>query len=137
VKGRANGYWRVNGQSLVLENDTTIELSELGTSSATSRPEIPKTKRPSDLPVELAETAAAGGEEGLRALAQLVQLASTGGEGFIDPTPLVEGILNARVDARAKGQYELADELRNVMANAGVEVKDTPEGTAWSIKTTN
>jgi cysteinyl-tRNA synthetase len=90
-----------------------------------------------DLPVELAETAAAGGEEGLKALAQLVQLASTGGKGFIDPTPLVEGILDARVEARVKGQYELADGLRDVIVNAGIEVKDTPEGTVWSIKTTN
>jgi cysteinyl-tRNA synthetase len=90
-----------------------------------------------DFSVQLAEIAAAGGAEGLEALAQLVQLASTGGKGFIDPTPLVEGILSARVNARTNGQYELADELRDVIANAGIEVQDTPEGTVWSIKTTN
>ena len=137
VKGRANGYWRANGHTLVLENGATIQLSELGADSGSSRPLSPEVERQVDSPVELAETAAAGGEEGLKALAQLVQLASTGGEGFIDPTALVEGILSARVEARAKGQYELSDELRDVIANAGIEVKDTPEGTVWSIKTTN
>jgi hypothetical protein len=135
VKGRANGYWRVNGQTLVLENNTTTDLSELGTDSVTSRPQKPEAERTVDFSVQLAEVAAAGGAEGLEALAQLVQLASTGGKGFIDPTPLVEGILSARVDARTNGQYELADELRDVIANAGIEVQDTPEGTVWSIKT--
>jgi hypothetical protein len=137
VKGRANGYWRIDGQTLVLENGTITELSELSLDSGSSRRMTPEVERSVDLPVELAEIAATGGEEGLKALAQLVQLASTGGEGFIDPTTLIEGILSARVQARAKGQYELADELRDVIANAGVEVQDTPEGTVWSIKTTN
>jgi len=43
-----------------------------------------------------------------------VQLAATGGQGFVDPAPLIEGVLNARVSARSSGQYELADELRDV-----------------------
>jgi hypothetical protein len=137
VKGRAHGYWRVNGQTLVLENGTTRELRELGADTKASRPQSPAVEQLADSPVELAEIAATGGEEGLNALAQLVQLASTGGKGFIDPTPLVEGILSARLDARAHGQYELADGLRDVIANAGIEVQDTPEGTVWSIKTTN
>jgi hypothetical protein len=137
VKGRANGYWRINGQTLVLENGTTIQMSELEVGPVASRPQTPEADRPVDAPVALAETAAAGGKEGLNALAQLVQLASTGGSGFIDPSLLVEGILKARIDARSKGQYELADELRDVIANAGIEVRDTPEGTVWAIKATN
>jgi cysteinyl-tRNA synthetase len=64
-------------------------------------------------------------------------MASTGGEGFIDPTSLVDGILNARVAARAQGLYELADELRDVIVKAGIDVQDTPSGTVWSIKADN
>jgi hypothetical protein len=135
VKGRANGYWRVNGETLVLQNETTIDLSELRTDPTTPRPTSPLASREADLPVELAEVAAQGGEAGLEALARLVQIASTGGEGFIDPTPLVEGILNARIDARAHGQYELADELRDVIIKAGIDVQDSPSGTVWSIRT--
>jgi hypothetical protein len=135
VKGRAHGYWRINGESLVLKNGTTIDLSELRTDSVAPRPTVPVAERNADLPIDLAEMAAAGGEAGLEALARLVQMASTGGEGFIDPTPLVEGLLNARIGARAQGQYDLADQLRDVIAKAGIDVQDTPSGTVWSIRT--
>ena len=135
VKGRANGYWRINGETLVLNNGTTMDLSELRTDSVTPRPSIDHAARGTNLPLDLAEIAAAGGEAGLEALARLVYLASTGGEGFIDPSSLVEGILNARVGARAQGQYQLADELRDVIVKAGIDVQDTPTGTVWSLRT--
>jgi hypothetical protein len=135
VKGRANGYWRINGETLVLKNGATMELSELRTGSEATRPQPPAATRDADLPLDLAQTAAAGGEAGLKALARLVQMASTGGEGFIDPGPLVEGILNARLTARAQAQYDLADELRDVIIKAGIDVQDTPSGTVWSLRT--
>jgi cysteinyl-tRNA synthetase len=78
-----------------------------------------------------------GGETGLEALAQLVQLATTGGEGFIDPTALVEGILIARLSARASAQYDLADELRDTLLKAGIDVQDGPDGTTWTLKSTS
>jgi hypothetical protein len=137
VKGRAHGYWRVNAEALVLKNGTTIDLGELRTDSASPRPTTPVAARVADLPTDLAETAASGGEAGLEALARLVQMASTGGEGFIDPSALVEGILNARIGARAQGQYELADELRDVIVKAGIDVQDTASGTVWSLRTDN
>jgi cysteinyl-tRNA synthetase len=61
-------------------------------------------------------------------------LSATGGEGYIDPTDLVEGVLAARVNARANGQYGLADELRDSLVKAGIDVQDTPTGTTWSLK---
>jgi hypothetical protein len=137
VKGRANGYWRLNGETLTLKNGTTTELDALRTVSSTPRTTAPAVERGNDLPVALAETAAAGGQAGIEALARLVQMASTGGEGFIDPTSLVDGILNARITARAQGQYELADELRDAIVKAGIDVQDTPSGTVWSIKADN
>jgi hypothetical protein len=137
VKGRANGYWRINAETLVLKNGTTIDLGELRTDSAAPRPSTPVAARVADLPTDLAETAAGGGEAGLEALARLVQMASTGGEGFVDPSALVEGILNARIGARAQGQYELADELRDVIVKAGIDVQDTASGTVWSLRTDN
>jgi cysteinyl-tRNA synthetase len=73
----------------------------------------------------------------VEALAQLVQLSATGGEGFIDPTSLVEGVLAARVNARTNGQYELADELRDALVKAGIDVQDTPQGTSWSLRVDN
>jgi hypothetical protein len=134
VKGRSNGYWRLNGNTMVLENDATIDLGELNYAFTAPRPTKPPAHSVPNLPVELAEVAASGGEEGLEALARLVQMATTGGEGYIDPTPLVEGLLSARVEARSQGQYELADKLRDVITNAGIDVQDTPAGSTWSFR---
>jgi hypothetical protein len=134
VKGRSNGYWRLNGEITVLANATTTDLDSIRTLKPTrsqSAPSAPTTA--ADEPAALGELAAKGGTSGLEALAKLVQLATTGGKGFIDPTPLVEGILGARVNARANAQYDLADELRDALLKAGIDVQDTPEGTTWSL----
>lgn len=135
VKGRSNGYWRRDGESRVLENDSTTSLEELRTLPPSPTRVPVSTPAPSlQGPVELGEVAAKGGGVGLEALAQLVQLATTGGEGFIDPTALVEGILSARVSARANAQYDLADELRDTLLKAGFDVQDSPDGTTWTLK---
>jgi len=134
VKGRSNGYWRLNGESIVLENSTVTSLDDLRISAPSPReasfkaaPRAPAT------PLELAERATQGGEEGREALATLVQLASTGGTGYIDPTDLVNGILLAREKARGSGQYALADELRDALVNVGINVNDSPKGASWSL----
>ena len=135
VKGRSNGYWRLNGHTRVLENASTTRIDELGLAH-TSRVRTPviEAQPTSRGPVALAEVVTEGGEGGLDALAQLVELASTGGEGYIDPTDLVEGILRARLSARSSGQYELADELRDALVKAGIDVQDSPQGTTWSLR---
>jgi hypothetical protein len=138
VKGRSHGYWRLNGEVRVLANATTTSLDELRTlSPSPTRPPVSTPTSSLNRPVELGEVAAKGGETGLEALAQLVQLATTGGEGFVDPTALVEGILSARVSARASAQYDLADELRDTLLKAGIDVQDSPDGTTWTLKSTS
>jgi cysteinyl-tRNA synthetase len=64
-------------------------------------------------------------------------MAETGGEGFIDPSLIVEGILAARVLARSNGNYELGDNLRDILTRAGIEIKDGANGTSWSINKNN
>jgi cysteinyl-tRNA synthetase len=87
-------------------------------------------------PAELAEIVLRGGDESLPALARLIDLATRGGDGFILAAPLVEGVLAARAAARAASQYPLADQLRDVLIHAGVEVNDTPTGATWSLTDT-
>jgi hypothetical protein len=136
VLGKSHGYWRLGGTVRVLENTSTISLSELRSLeaprviAAPASVDAPSSKSPKDL----AELVLKGGPESIEALAQLVELSATGGEGFIDPTILVEGVLAARVTARANGQYEFADELRDSLVNANIDVQDTPTGTTWSLK---
>jgi hypothetical protein len=135
VRGRANGYWREGETTTVLANGTTTSIDELRHGAALPRP-IVATAEPSD-PVQgadhLGRVVLDGGAEALDALGQLVQLARTGAEGFIDPTSLIEGVLAARRSARELAQYQLADQLRDVLVAAGVKVNDGPDGTAWSL----
>jgi hypothetical protein len=136
VLGKSHGYWRLNGEVRVLENGSMTPLEELRTLEASHAPA--KASAPVEStdsqPSDLAQAVLDGGPGAVEALAQLVQLSATGGEGFIDPTPLVEGVLAARVNARNNGQYEVADELRDALVGAGINVQDTPQGTTWSLR---
>lgn len=136
VRGRSNGYWRLNGETRVLENASVTKLDELRSfKPALTRHQPSETTALLKGPVRLGEVAAAGGSAALDALANLVQLAQTGGKGFVDPAPFIEGIIRARVLARENSQYELADMLRGVLTESGVEVHDGAEGTTWTLKT--
>jgi cyanophycinase-like exopeptidase len=48
-------------------------------------------------------------------------------------TPLVDVLLSLRGEARRERRFNDADRLRAILANWGVEVQDTPSGTAWSL----
>lgn len=138
VTGRSNCYWRLHGNVRVLENGTTTDLSEL----RSLEPRRSRTVHAVGVdrrhgPVELGHVAANGGDEGMAALAQLVQMASTGGKDFIDPTTLVEEILKTRRAARADGHYEIADRLRDALAKAGITVNDGPVSSTWTLTGTS
>jgi hypothetical protein len=65
----------------------------------------------------------------------VVRLGDLARNGADDPreqiAPVVDGILELRVQMRAAGEYALADRLRDVLVEAGVEVRDAPEGSTW------
>ena len=69
-----------------------------------------------------------------RMVVRLGELAVVGAQ---DPravvAPYVEAVLAARVGAREAKQYELADRLRDALVDAGVEVRDAPDGTEWVL----
>jgi cysteinyl-tRNA synthetase len=46
---------------------------------------------------------------------------------------LVEAELAARQQARAVRDYATADAVRDRLAEAGIEVEDTPAGARWSV----
>jgi hypothetical protein len=135
VLGRSNGYWRLNGSVRVLENGSVTPLAELRShDSLVPRASKVESSPSSPTPSELAQRALLGGPDALEALAQLVRLSATGREGFVDPTPLVEGVLHARESARSSGQYALADQLRDALVSAGIEIHDSSQGSTWTIK---
>jgi len=67
----------------------------------------------------------------------VVRLGDLARAGAADPrdhlAPLVDRMLDLRVQMRAAGEYALADRLREVLVAAGIEVHDTPAGSTWEI----
>jgi len=76
------------------------------------------------------------GRAGLRAM--IVRLGEAAEVGLRDPReavgPLVDALLDARRQARAGGRWADADSVRDRLLAAGVEVRDTAEGTEWQLR---
>lgn len=71
-------------------------------------------------------------------LHSLVQrLGEAAAEGLRDPrdllAPLVEGLIALRAELRAAQAWELADRVRERLASARIELRDTPGGTVWEL----
>ncbi|MGH9155560.1 MAG: CysS/YqeB C-terminal domain-containing protein [Acidimicrobiales bacterium] len=67
----------------------------------------------------------------------VVRLGEVAATGMADPRalaePFVEALLAARRAARAASRWDEADLIRDRLLAAGVEVHDTPTGTAWEL----
>ena len=138
VEGRSNGYWRLGGESLTLENGHSYDLDNLRNATPAPRAVAADSNlNDRDPLIELAEVAALKTDEGVAALARLVQLASSSKEGFVDPAPLIDGLLQARQELRDQGLFNVADRLRDLLIDSGVEVQDTPSGAVWSLTSQN
>ena len=46
----------------------------------------------------------------------------------------LQSLLDARISARAAKDWQLSDSLRDQLADAGLEIKDGPDGQSWSWK---
>ena len=70
--------------------------------------------------------------------AMVVQLGQAATAGLRDPrdavAPVVEAALSLRVAVRAERRYDLSDLLRDELAAAGVEVRDTGAGVEWELR---
>ena len=67
----------------------------------------------------------------------VVRLGDLARNGAADPRdlvgPVVERVLDLRVQMRGAGEYALADKLRDALVDAGVAVHDTPAGSTWDF----
>lgn len=137
VLGKSNGYWRHHGRTRILENGARTDLSELRTASHRAPGDEPthRTLVPTDDPLELGHLASGNGPEALAALGHLVTLAASGTRTSINVANLVDGVLQARTDARGRGDYQLADRLRDLLTTSGVVVHDQPTGSIWTTDT--
>ncbi len=51
-----------------------------------------------------------------------------------DAGDVIDALVEMRRDYRANKQWDLADRVRNGLAALGIELKDSPDGTAWLVK---
>ena len=76
------------------------------------------------------------GRAGLRSM--IVRLGEAAEAGVRDPRrilgPFVEALLEGRRRARAEGRWTDADDVRDRLLAAGVEVRDTTDGTEWQLR---
>jgi cysteinyl-tRNA synthetase len=83
--------------------------------------------------------AAAGGRSVAKAQATLRELA--GVLGFMleshtaaaEAAPFIDLLVELRADLRKARQFELADRVREGLGELGVELKDGPAGTKWTL----
>ena len=119
VVGRSAGHWRYRGRTLLLANATTTPLDALrefvGAAAALPSRESSPAPEASD------------------ALGDLIARLSGNVHGF-DLAPLIDGILQLRQRAKDERNFALADELRGVLTNAGVEVRDEPTSSTWILR---
>lgn len=68
----------------------------------------------------------------------VVRLGEAAGPGLADPRqtlgPLIEALLVERAQARGDRRYADADRVRDALAGAGVEVRDTSDGVEWYLQ---
>ncbi|MFM2115086.1 MAG: hypothetical protein RI908_827 [Actinomycetota bacterium] len=69
----------------------------------------------------------------------ILKLGDAASSGLADPrstvAPYVEAILEIRKVVRAEKRYDLSDIIRDALAGANVEVRDTPAGVEWVLQT--
>jgi hypothetical protein len=67
----------------------------------------------------------------------IVRLGEAAVGGLVDPRtvvgPVVDVALAARTEVRAAKRYDLSDQIRDGLAAAGIEVRDTADGQVWEL----
>jgi len=56
------------------------------------------------------------------------------GKPSLDAEPFIELLLSTREQLRQASQFQLADEIRARLAELGIALEDTPQGTVWKRK---
>ncbi|MDP2014696.1 MAG: hypothetical protein Q8L05_10780 [Actinomycetota bacterium] len=82
---------------------------------------------------ELFSTTSIQAHEALRSM--LVQLADTARNGLVDTRVVLEPLVNIALEvrrlARENKDYAMSDLVRDSLTDAGIEVRDTPDGMVW------
>ncbi|MBM3942530.1 MAG: cysteine--tRNA ligase [SAR202 cluster bacterium] len=81
------------------------------------------------------------GQELLRRLGNILGLTfktrESGGQDHLAAKPFIELLVSTRNELRRAKQYALADQVRQGLAQHGVVLEDTPQGTRWQLQTSS
>ena len=134
VMGKGSAFWRGGDHTLELAAGTSTPLDQLQSGGSKSSITLANPIDSVDELEQLAAAALSGGDAAVAAVAKLARLASTGTHNYVDPTPLVEGMLALRRTVRDARDYALADQIRDVLVASGIDVQDGPNGVEWSVR---
>jgi len=70
---------------------------------------------------------------GQPALAESLGLEEEPEEGAGEAEPLIDLLVRVRSELRSAKEYELADQIRGALADLGIVVEDSPEGSTWRV----
>jgi cysteinyl-tRNA synthetase len=74
-------------------------------------------------------------QELLRELAGVLGFTLTASSaGSREAAPFIDLLVAVRTELRAAKQWQLSDKVRDGLLELGIELKDGPEGTAWSAR---
>jgi len=134
IIGKGSGYWRTNMEMLNLTSGVDLNLSKLGARNLLDAKDcLESTSIPATTPLELALLVERGGAGSIEALSKLVLLASKEKELSIDSNSIIEALLEKRNSLKVDGNYQAADQIRDVLVAIGLKIEDTPAGSTWSI----
>jgi cysteinyl-tRNA synthetase len=67
----------------------------------------------------------------------ILRLGDLAVHGLADPAdtvrPFVDALLAMRADARTRKDFAASDRIRDTLADAGIDVRDTPDGPQWTV----
>jgi len=135
VEGRSNAHWRLNGAVKTIHSGEVIsilELQNISVDSIINEQETSEIVSVNEIQF-LIEQISPQTSEAEKAVAALAFLAERGSEGKIEAENLVEMLLKIRSEARANGNYQLSDEIRNSLNSSKILISDSDKGTTWII----
>ena len=136
VVGRANAYWRMAGHTTILQNGSIVLLSDIQNLIPIAVNLIAVTTPRDGTEVEfLVSTAMLGGPQGMEAIAELAKLATTSILTTGKTSTLIDQLLKFRDEAREVKDFALADRIRQILDDGGVEVTDEVSGYRWNFRT--
>jgi len=135
ITGKGNAYRRLNDevQTLISGSETFLE-NEIHYQTPTTKHQGKIKIETATTPLELAALVEKDNENAIMAMSKLVSLANLAQEKQDDFNYLVENIIQLRNRFKIEGNYDEADNLRDVLTESKIKIVDHASGSNWSIR---